>query len=344
METDYDVLGLAALPNDDELLPQIFAPNFMHILGEADLFDEVPVVDQSTSLNVHPATSAAACGGHTRPQISLMSMHGGTSDAATQQQQQLGGDLLLVTQQRQEHGMLLFDQQLYHAAPASSVGDGGSAAGSPVHSVPGSPISSRPASSSATTALTFEHQRSSSQASPSAADDDTKTAVSAAIHLLQQQHQQQLQRSSQQHQWHQQQSPAGSQAFLQQEEKPLTKAQLAALKRKAPEVNWRSIQVGCSLHTVYTVWGIAPCSPLPDACKKFMQRACRHVVMLPTFHAACLQACSLACRHLIAWPLFQLYGWCCWLVLAWVAQFHALHHVTQVMSRLLCAIYDSAGP
>jgi len=29
METDYDVLGLAALPNDDELLPQIFAPDFM---------------------------------------------------------------------------------------------------------------------------------------------------------------------------------------------------------------------------------------------------------------------------------------------------------------------------
>eukprot|EP00775_Hariotina_reticulata_P010695 gene10695-10852_t len=42
METDYDVLGLAALPNDDELLPQIFAPDFMHMLNEAEFLDEDP--------------------------------------------------------------------------------------------------------------------------------------------------------------------------------------------------------------------------------------------------------------------------------------------------------------
>jgi len=157
----------------------------------------------------------------------------------------------------------------------------------PVHSVPGSPISSRPASSSATTALKLEHQRSSSHPSPSAADNDTITAVSAAIHLLQQQHQQQLRRCSQQQQWQQQQSPAGSQACLQQEEKPLTKAQLAALKRKAPEVNWRSIQVGCLLQPyVCILAGCCLCSCPSYACKQLIQHACSHVVTPAAQHAA----------------------------------------------------------
>jgi len=67
------------------------------MLSEAELFDDVPVVAQSTSLPVHPATSAAS-GGHTRPHLSLMCVPGGASDTADYQRQQLEGDLL-VTQQ-----------------------------------------------------------------------------------------------------------------------------------------------------------------------------------------------------------------------------------------------------
>lgn len=301
METDYDVLGLAALPNDDELLPQIFAPDFMHLLNEADFLDEVPVVAQSTSLPVDPATTAAASGADMRPQMSPLFVPSSASDATAQPQQQLEGDLLVVTQQ-QEQGMLLFDQQLYRAASASSVGDGISAAGSPAHSAPGSPISSRPVSSSATTALKFGQQRSSSQPSPSAADDDTRTAVSAAIHLLQQQHQQQLRRSGQHQQWQQQQqqqSPAVSQACLPQEEKPLTNAQLAALKRKAPEVNWRSIQVGGRISILIS-------AAVEVVLMLLFSAACQHVE--PVLMAACI--CCFVYLAFAAAVLVDVVGLC----------------------------------